>query len=88
MVLARLKKILGLLDLIPPTEATERGFRLVRHEVVEFSERILWLQKYASEAGDSKGLPPPSGAKEVTTQATKDSGNCGKGEGSARPFFT
>ena len=58
VVMLHTGKILGLLDLVPPTSATEAAFVLVRQEVVEFHSRMEWLQSNAHfEAGNAEGEP-------------------------------
>lgn len=58
VVMLQAGKILSLLDLVPPTSATEAAFVLVRQEVVEFHSRMEWLQGNADfESGEAAGEP-------------------------------
>jgi hypothetical protein len=58
VVMLHTGKILSLLDLVPPTSATEAAFVLVRQEVVEFHSRMEWLQGNADfESGEAAGEP-------------------------------
>jgi hypothetical protein len=67
VILARLGKLLALLDLVPPHSATEGAFRLVRSHCIDFHGDMEWLREHASEAGDAIGEPMPSEAR-VGTQ--------------------
>jgi hypothetical protein len=70
LVEARMGKILGLLELVPPVAATEGAFRLVRQEVLGFHSDMVWLRKHASEAGNAGGEPLPSEARVAAKQSS------------------
>jgi hypothetical protein len=69
LVVGRLKRILGLLDQIPPHPVTEQGFRLVRGECVEFKERMVWLQSHAQDADGASRAGKPETANPAPQNA-------------------
>jgi len=85
VVSARLAKILGLLDMIPPHSATEDGFRLVRAECVEFKDRMVWLQtQQARLQADAAGEPEP---KRSVAKQSPSSPRTGDIQGRREPLF-